>query len=167
MTLCPKYARIPARATVEAIAPPAMASQHLMHPPSGLGLSPLKPNVLSVRLRKLGEPKGDVCGHPAVAAGRRWGDVWCIAFWSRLRTCDGSAALLLRCQRAFWWPTSAVSASPRATIAGTRPPPGELDRQQARLIISGFLERYNHEWLIDRLGHRTPAMARAEVAAAA
>jgi transposase InsO family protein len=32
----------------------------------------------------------------------------------------------------------------------------------ARAIIAAFLERYNHEWLIERLGHRTPAQARAD-----
>ena len=38
---------------------------------------------------------------------------------------------------------------------------------QARTIIGAFIERYNHQWLIERLGHRTPAAARAELAAAA
>jgi putative transposase len=33
---------------------------------------------------------------------------------------------------------------------------------QARALIAAFIERYNHEWLIERLGHRTPAQARAE-----
>jgi transposase InsO family protein len=34
--------------------------------------------------------------------------------------------------------------------------------EQARAIIAAFIERYNHEWLIERLGHRTPAQARAD-----
>jgi putative transposase len=33
---------------------------------------------------------------------------------------------------------------------------------QARAIIAAFTERYNREWLIERLGHRTPAQARAD-----
>jgi transposase InsO family protein len=33
---------------------------------------------------------------------------------------------------------------------------------QARGIIAAFIHRYNHEWLIERLGHRTPAQARAD-----
>jgi transposase InsO family protein len=32
---------------------------------------------------------------------------------------------------------------------------------EARWIIGEFIARYNHEWLIERLGHRTPAEARA------
>lgn len=32
----------------------------------------------------------------------------------------------------------------------------------AREIIGEFIVRYNHEWLIERLGHRTPAQARAK-----
>lgn len=35
--------------------------------------------------------------------------------------------------------------------------------EQARAIIAAFIDRYNHEWLIERLGHRTPAQARAAV----
>ncbi len=34
--------------------------------------------------------------------------------------------------------------------------------EQARAIIAEFIERYNTQWLIERLGHRTPAQARAE-----
>ncbi len=33
---------------------------------------------------------------------------------------------------------------------------------EARQIIAEFIARYNTEWLIERLGHRTPAQARAE-----
>jgi transposase InsO family protein len=32
---------------------------------------------------------------------------------------------------------------------------------EARAIIGEFIARYNAEWLIERLGHRTPAAARA------
>ena len=38
---------------------------------------------------------------------------------------------------------------------------------QARVIIGGFIARYNTEWLIERLGHRTPAVARQQLLAAA
>lgn len=48
-------------------------------------------------------------------------------------------------------------------------PPGEcldLHRfetlEQARALIAEFIARYNTQWLIERLGHRTPAQARAE-----
>ncbi|MGH7373738.1 MAG: IS3 family transposase [Candidatus Rokuibacteriota bacterium] len=34
--------------------------------------------------------------------------------------------------------------------------------EEARRIIGEFIERYNHAWLIERLGHRTPVQARAE-----
>jgi transposase InsO family protein len=34
--------------------------------------------------------------------------------------------------------------------------------EQARAIIAAFIIRYNTEWLIERLGHRTPAQARAD-----
>jgi transposase InsO family protein len=34
--------------------------------------------------------------------------------------------------------------------------------EQARAIIAAFIARYNTQWLIERLGHRTPAQARAE-----
>jgi putative transposase len=37
---------------------------------------------------------------------------------------------------------------------------------EARTIIGGFIERYNTQWLIDRLGHQTPAAARAAAKAA-
>ncbi len=32
--------------------------------------------------------------------------------------------------------------------------------EQARQLIGEFIHRYNHEWLIERLGHRTPVQAR-------
>jgi putative transposase len=38
---------------------------------------------------------------------------------------------------------------------------------EARAIIGAFIERYNHEWLIERLDHRTPATARQEMLAMA
>jgi hypothetical protein len=34
--------------------------------------------------------------------------------------------------------------------------------EQARAIIGTFIERYDHEWLIERLGHRRPAQVRAD-----
>jgi transposase InsO family protein len=38
--------------------------------------------------------------------------------------------------------------------------------EKARRVIAAFIDRYNdrynHEWLIERLGYRTPAQARAE-----
>jgi transposase InsO family protein len=34
--------------------------------------------------------------------------------------------------------------------------------EEARRVIGAFIECYNREWLIERLGHRTPAQARAE-----
>ena len=34
--------------------------------------------------------------------------------------------------------------------------------EEARQVIAAFIARYNHEWLIERLGYRTPAHARAE-----
>ncbi len=37
---------------------------------------------------------------------------------------------------------------------------------EARTIIGAFIARYNAEWLIERLGHRTPAAARAAARAA-
>jgi len=37
---------------------------------------------------------------------------------------------------------------------------------EARTIISQFIERYNTQWLIERLGHQTPAAARAAAMAA-
>jgi transposase InsO family protein len=37
---------------------------------------------------------------------------------------------------------------------------GTLD--EARRIIGEFIARYNTEWLIERLGHRTPAQARVD-----
>ena len=33
--------------------------------------------------------------------------------------------------------------------------------EEARERIAAFITLYNHEWLIERLGHRTPAPARA------
>jgi putative transposase len=38
---------------------------------------------------------------------------------------------------------------------------------EARALIGAFIERYNHQWLIERLGHRTPATARREMIAMA
>ena len=38
---------------------------------------------------------------------------------------------------------------------------------EARIVIAAFIERYNHQWLIERLGHRTPATARREMLAVA
>src|SRR5712692_2714671 len=37
--------------------------------------------------------------------------------------------------------------------------------EEARRMIGEFIARYNAEWLIERLGHRTPAQARAEALA--
>ena len=34
--------------------------------------------------------------------------------------------------------------------------------EEARGIIAEFMTRYNTQWLIERLGHRTPAQARAD-----
>ena len=34
--------------------------------------------------------------------------------------------------------------------------------EEARMIIGEFIQRYNTAWLIERLGHRTPAQARAD-----
>lgn len=34
--------------------------------------------------------------------------------------------------------------------------------EEARGVIAEFIDRYNREWLIERLGYRTPAQARAE-----
>ena len=36
---------------------------------------------------------------------------------------------------------------------------------EARQIIGAFIDRYNRQWLIERLGFRTPAQARAEARA--
>jgi putative transposase len=36
---------------------------------------------------------------------------------------------------------------------------------EARRIIGEFIARYNTEWLIERLGHRTPAQARTDALA--
>jgi transposase InsO family protein len=36
--------------------------------------------------------------------------------------------------------------------------------EEARRIIAAFIARYNTEWLIERLGHRTPTQARVESA---
>lgn len=35
--------------------------------------------------------------------------------------------------------------------------------EQARPTIAAFIERYNHHWLIERLGYRTPARAHEEL----
>ena len=37
---------------------------------------------------------------------------------------------------------------------------------EAQRIIGAFIARYNAEWLIERLGHRTPSAARAAALAA-
>jgi putative transposase len=34
--------------------------------------------------------------------------------------------------------------------------------EEARRVIANFIERYNDEWLIERLDYRSPAQARAE-----
>jgi putative transposase len=34
--------------------------------------------------------------------------------------------------------------------------------EEAGRLIGEFIARYNHAWLIERLGHRTPVQARAE-----
>ena len=34
------------------------------------------------------------------------------------------------------------------------------DLEEARQVIGGFIERYNTEWIVERLGYRTPAQAR-------
>ena len=39
--------------------------------------------------------------------------------------------------------------------------------EEAQQIIGAFIARYNAEWLVERLGHRTPAQARAEAPARA
>ncbi len=39
--------------------------------------------------------------------------------------------------------------------------------EEAGAIIGAFIERYNYEWLIERLDHRTPVVARQELLAAA
>ena len=39
--------------------------------------------------------------------------------------------------------------------------------EEARMIIGAFIDRYNHQWLIERLDHRTPAAARQEMLAMA
>src|SRR5262245_39665872 len=38
---------------------------------------------------------------------------------------------------------------------------------EARTVIAAFIERYDHQWLIERLGHRTPATAPQEMLAMA
>lgn len=38
---------------------------------------------------------------------------------------------------------------------------------EARAIIGAFIEWYNYHWLIERLGHRTPATVRQEILATA
>jgi transposase InsO family protein len=39
--------------------------------------------------------------------------------------------------------------------------------EEARAIIAAFIECYNQQWLIERLGHRTPATTRQEMLAMA
>src|SRR5436309_922810 len=34
------------------------------------------------------------------------------------------------------------------------------DLEEARQVIGAFIERYNTEWIVERLGYRTPAQAR-------
>ena len=34
------------------------------------------------------------------------------------------------------------------------------DLDEARVIIGAFIARYNTEWIVERLGYRTPAQAR-------
>ncbi len=46
-------------------------------------------------------------------------------------------------------------------------PPPIHEPREARQIIGEFIQRYNTEWLIERLGHRTPAAARAQALVAA
>jgi transposase InsO family protein len=36
--------------------------------------------------------------------------------------------------------------------------------EEARRIIGDFIQRYNHEWLIERHGYRTPAEVRRQFA---
>jgi hypothetical protein len=45
--------------------------------------------------------------------------------------------------------------------------PQFLSLEDARQRIGAFIARYNAEWLIKRLGHRSPAQARAEAMASA
>jgi putative transposase len=40
-------------------------------------------------------------------------------------------------------------------------------RDEAHQVIGAVIERYNHQWLIERLDHRTPAVARVEMLAEA
>jgi transposase InsO family protein len=35
--------------------------------------------------------------------------------------------------------------------------------EEARTIIGEFIERYNHGWILERHGYRTPAEARREL----
>lgn len=39
--------------------------------------------------------------------------------------------------------------------------------EEARQVIGAFIERYNHEWLLERHGHRTPAAVRQQLLQAA
>jgi hypothetical protein len=32
--------------------------------------------------------------------------------------------------------------------------------EDARLVIGAFIERYNHGWILDRQGYKTPTQAR-------
>jgi len=36
------------------------------------------------------------------------------------------------------------------------------DLAEARAIIGAFIARYNADWIVERLGYRTPAQARRE-----
>lgn len=35
--------------------------------------------------------------------------------------------------------------------------------EEARGVIAAFIERYNHQWLVERHGYRTPAEVRREL----
>jgi putative transposase len=38
-----------------------------------------------------------------------------------------------------------------------------VDLQHARRVIAEFIDRYNQKWIVERLGYRTPAQARADL----
>jgi transposase InsO family protein len=38
-----------------------------------------------------------------------------------------------------------------------------VDLEHARRVIAEFIDRYNHRWIIERLGYRTPAQAREDL----
>jgi hypothetical protein len=35
--------------------------------------------------------------------------------------------------------------------------------EEARMEIARFIQRYNHEWLLERHGYKTPAVIRSEL----